>query len=172
MYVCRHVCMYVCRYAWEYLCRYGYNDICIQMYMVCTCIYVSMHMFGTNKRERGERHQDVGWQSAGWVFWSPFWPSVCHQFPCNQACTPRSHALANAPTSPTPACCAERRWVARSVAGHIPSGSMALRELRHAFSSRALSLVWICELILTWTNPNPLYVSWGNLQSGTINNAT
>ena len=60
MYVCRHVCMYVCRYACVYLCRYGYKDICVQMYMVCTCIYVSMYMFGTNKRERGERHPDVG----------------------------------------------------------------------------------------------------------------
>ena len=67
MYVCRHVCMYVCRYACVYLCRYEYKDICVQMYMVCTCVYASMHMFGANKRERGERHPDVGVQSAGCV---------------------------------------------------------------------------------------------------------
>ena len=28
--------------------------------MVCTCVYASMHMFGANKRERAERHPDVG----------------------------------------------------------------------------------------------------------------
>ena len=69
MYVCRHVCMYVCRYACVYLCRYGYKEICVQMYIIVvyTCIYVSMHMFGANKRERGERHPDVGFQSAGCV---------------------------------------------------------------------------------------------------------
>ena len=65
MYVCRHVWMYVCRYACVYLCRYEYKDICVQMYMVCTCVYASMHMFGANKRERGERHPDVVVLCAG-----------------------------------------------------------------------------------------------------------
>ena len=36
--------LYVCRYACVYLYRYGYKDVCVHLYMVCTCIYVSMHM--------------------------------------------------------------------------------------------------------------------------------
>ena len=41
---------------------------------------------------------------------------------------PGPHAVVNTPTSPTPACCAVRRWASCSVAGHISSGSTALRE--------------------------------------------
>ena len=109
--------MHVWIYVYMYRCVY-----------VCTCIYVGMHIFGMNKRERREGHPDVGWRSAGCVSGSPFRLPVRQQLPHNRACTPRLHDVADAPTSPTSARCAARRWAARSLSGHISSWSTASRE--------------------------------------------
>ena len=89
MYVCRHVCMYVCRYAIVYLLRHEYKDICVQMYMVC------VHMFGVNKRERGERHPDVG------VLYAGGWQGACLEVLSNcpsVSCSPATELAHPSPT--------------------------------------------------------------------------
>jgi len=53
--------------------------------------------------------------------------SVFRQSPRIRACTPRPHNVAEAPTTSTPARCAARRWAARSLAGHISTGSTRTR---------------------------------------------
>ena len=59
---------------------------------------------------------------------------ICHLLPVLRqppripACTPRSHDVAEGPTTTTPARCAARRCAARSLAAHISTGSTRTRD--------------------------------------------